>query len=182
MLILGSAGVASFHPAALVGVVLPFLFGFLLGNLDEKMMDFFAPAAKVMIPFFGFALGNSINFSLILETGLPGIILGVTVVLVSALFLIPADIFLAKGNGTAGIAASSTAGSAAATPMLIAQVAPQFEAVAPAATILIATCVVISAIMVPILTSIWAKKFAHKVDHFRAKKVLQVDCPEVSET
>ena len=113
---------------------------------------------------------------------MPGIILGVTVVLVSALFLIPADIFLAKGNGTAGIAASSTAGSAAATPMLIAQVAPQFEAVAPAATILIATCVVISAIMVPILTSIWAKKFAHKVDHFRAKKVLQVDCPEVSET
>lgn len=170
MLILGSAGVASFHPAALVGVVLPFLCGFLLGNLDEKMRDFFAPAAKVMIPFFGFALGNSINFGLILETGLPGIILGVTVVLISALFLIPADIFLAKGNGTAGIAASSTAGSAAATPMLIAQVAPQFEVVAPAATTLIAACVIISAIIVPLLTSLWVKKFAYKIDDIRAKK------------
>ena len=182
MLILGSAGVASFHPQALVGVVLPFLFGFLLGNLDEKLRDFFAPAAKVMIPFFGFALGNSINFGLILETGLPGIILGFTVVFISALFLIPADIFLAKGNGTAGIAASSTAGSAAATPMLIAQVAPQFANVAPAATTLIAACVVISAIIVPILTSIWVKNFAYRIDNYRSKKVYDRDNQEFVES
>ncbi|MBJ8418547.1 MULTISPECIES: 2-keto-3-deoxygluconate permease [Acinetobacter] len=170
MLILGSAGVASFHPAHLAGVVLPFLFGFMLGNLDENLRNFFAPAAKVMIPFFGFALGNSIDFSLILETGIPGVILGGSVVMISALVLIPADILLAKGNGVAGVAASSTAGSAAATPMLIAQVAPQFKDVAPAATTLIATCVVISAILVPLLTSIWAKHFAWKIDVKRKTK------------
>lgn len=179
MLILGSAGVASFHPQALIGVVLPFLFGFLLGNLDENLRNFFAPAAKVMIPFFGFALGNSINFNLILETGLPGIILGLTAVLISALFLIPADIFLAKGNGIAGIAASSTAGSAAATPMLIAQVAPQFQAVAPAATTLIAACVVISAIVVPVLTAFWAKRYATRVDAYHHKKNYFANKPEI---
>ncbi|MGQ1465587.1 2-keto-3-deoxygluconate permease (plasmid) [Acinetobacter baumannii] len=170
MLILGSAGVASFHPANLIGVVLPFLFGFTLGNLDENMRNFFAPAAKVMIPFFGFALGNSIDFSLILQTGLPGIILGISTVVISAALLIPADIYLTKGNGIAGIAASSTAGSAAATPMLIAQVAPQFESVAPSATTLIATCVVISALLVPIFTSFWAKNFAWKIDERRKLK------------
>ncbi|WP_436897111.1 2-keto-3-deoxygluconate permease [Acinetobacter gyllenbergii] len=170
MLILGSAGVATFHPAHLVGVILPFLFGFILGNLDENLRNFFAPAAKVMIPFFGFALGNSIDFKLILETGIPGIILGISVVVISALVLIPADILFTKGNGVAGIAASSTAGSAAATPMLIAQVAPQFKSVAPAATTLIATCVVISALLVPVLTSMWVKHFAWKIDAKRKSK------------
>ena len=75
MLILGSAGLASFELHHFVGAILPFLIGFALGNLDHDLRDFFSKATPVLIPFFGFALGNTINLNVILETGLLGIVL-----------------------------------------------------------------------------------------------------------
>ena len=60
--------------------------------------------------------------------------------------------------GTAGIAASSSAGAAVATPVLIAEMVPAFKPVAPAATSLVATAVIVTSILVPILTSIWSRK------------------------
>ncbi|EJZ2443967.1 2-keto-3-deoxygluconate permease [Escherichia coli] len=60
--------------------------------------------------------------------------------------------------GTAGIAASSSAGAAVATPVLIAEMVPAFKPMAPAATSLVATAVIVTSILVPILTSIWLRK------------------------
>ncbi|MFK8635962.1 2-keto-3-deoxygluconate permease [Escherichia coli] len=60
--------------------------------------------------------------------------------------------------GTAGIAASSSAGAAVATPVLIAEMVPAFKPMAPAATSLVATAVIVTSILVPILTSIWSRK------------------------
>ena len=50
MLILGSAGLASFEPHHFVGAILPFLIGFALGNLDHDLRDFFSKATPVLIP------------------------------------------------------------------------------------------------------------------------------------
>ena len=49
MLILGSAGLASFEPHHFVGAILPFLIGFALGNLDHDLRDFFSKATPVLI-------------------------------------------------------------------------------------------------------------------------------------
>lgn len=70
-----------------------------------------------------------------------------------------ADILLAKGNGTAGVAAGSTAGAAVTVPAVIASMAPQFAPVAQTATALIATSVVVTAFLTPILTYAWARRF-----------------------
>ena len=91
MLILGSAGLASFELHHFVGAILPFLIGFALGNLDHDLRDFFSKATPVLIPFFGFALGNTINLNVILETGLLGIVLGVAVIVITGIPLIIAD-------------------------------------------------------------------------------------------
>ncbi|MFV8757519.1 2-keto-3-deoxygluconate permease, partial [Yersinia enterocolitica] len=109
MIILGTSGFASFEPQHFIGAVLPFLIGFSLGNLDEEMRTFFSKATQVLIPFFGFALGNAINLGVILETGLLGIILGLAVIVITGIPLIFADRIIGGGNGTAGVAASSTA-------------------------------------------------------------------------
>ncbi|TMR12289.1 2-keto-3-deoxygluconate permease [Escherichia coli] len=100
MIILGTAGIASFEPHVFVGAVLP-------------------------------------------VTGIP---------------LIIADKLIGGGDGTAGIAASSSAGAAVATPVLIAEMVPAFKPMAPAATSLVATAVIVTSILVPILTSIWSRK------------------------
>ena len=163
MIILGTAGAASFEPQQLIGVVIPFLIGFVLGNSDGDLRALLAPGTKTLIPFFAFALGNTIDLNVILSTGFLGLFMAASVVVLTGLPLILTDIFIGRGNGTAGIAASSTAGAAAATPMLIANVAPQFTPVAQTATGLVAASIVITAIIVPILTGVWAKNIAPKI-------------------
>nr|WP_263324533.1 2-keto-3-deoxygluconate transporter [Neobacillus sp. Marseille-Q6967] len=162
MLILGSTGLAAFHPQAFVGAVLPFLVGFALGNLDPELRDFFSKATHTMIPFFGFALGNSIDLTVIAKTGLAGIILGLLVIVVTGIPLMLADKFIGGGNGTAGLAASSTAGAAVANPMIIAEMKPEFLPVAQSATALVAASVIVTSILVPILTAYWSKYMQKK--------------------
>lgn len=175
MVILGSAGLASFQGHHFVGAILPFLIGFTLGNLDSDLKEFFSKATATLIPFFGFALGNTINFSVIIDTGLLGIMLGLAVIIITGIPLIFADKWLAGGNGTAGIAASSTAGAAVANPVIIAQLNPSFAPIAQQATALVATCVIVTAILVPILTAIYSKKYskkAHAAQPENAKTVI----------
>lgn len=162
MVILGATGLASFQGHHFVGAILPFLIGFALGNLDPDLKEFFSKATGTLIPFFGFALGNTINFSVIIDTGLLGILLGLAVIIITGIPLILADKWLAGGNGTAGVAASSTAGAAVANPMIIAQMNPAFAPVAQSATALVATCVIVTAVLVPILTAIFSKRFSAK--------------------
>lgn len=157
MIILGTTGLASFPIQNFIGLILPFLLGFILGNLDEELRIFLTKLNEPMIIFLGFSLGSTISLTSILEAGIAGIILAFSVIIFTGFFLVLVDIFLAKGNGTAGIAASSTAGAAAATPMLIAQLYPELKEQATYATVLVSTCVVVTAFVVPIITSYYAK-------------------------
>ncbi|MDQ0228583.1 2-keto-3-deoxygluconate transporter [Bacillus sp. 7586-K] len=162
MLILGTTGLAAFEPQAFVGAVLPFVVGFILGNLDQDFRNFFSKATHTMIPFFGFALGNTIDLTVIAQTGLLGIILGILVIIVTGIPLMLADKFIGGGNGTAGIAASSTAGAAVANPMIIAEIKPEFLPEAQSATALVAAAVIVTSILVPILTAYWSKHMDKK--------------------
>lgn len=156
MLILGSTGLAAFEPHTFVGAILPFLVGFVLGNLDTDLRDMFSKATQTMIPFFGFALGNSIDLKVIVDTGLLGILLGIAVIIITGIPLILADKFIGGGNGTAGLAASSTAGAAVANPMIIANMKPEFLPAAQSATALVAACVIVTSILVPIVTAYYS--------------------------
>lgn len=158
MFILGAAGVATFEPHLFVGAVLPFLIGFLLGNLDKELKEFFGKCVHTLIPFFGFALGNGIDLHVIAQTGLGGILLGVLVIAITGIPLMLADKLIGGGNGTAGLATSSTAGAAVANPMIIAEMVPAFKPAAATATSLVAAACLTTAILVPILTGIWAKR------------------------
>lgn len=158
MVILGISGLGAFEPQTFVGAVLPFIAGFIIGNLDDECRDFFGKAVPVIIPFFAFSLGNGIDLSVIYHTGLLGILMGIFIIVVSGIPLILADKFIGKGDGTAGVAASSSAGQCVATPFLIAEMDPRFAEAAPAATALAATCVVVTAILVPLITVAWSKR------------------------
>ncbi len=158
MVIIGTAGIASFEPQVFIGAVLPFIIGFVLGNLDSALREFFTNAVQTLIPFFAFALGNTINLAVIAQTGLLGILLGLMVIIITGIPLILADRLLGGGDGTAGIAASSSAGAAVATPAVIAGMAPQFAPMAPAATALVATSVIVTSILVPVLTALYSRR------------------------
>jgi 2-keto-3-deoxygluconate permease len=154
MLTLGVAGLSAFPWPTLVGAVLPLVVGMVIGNLDREMRAFLGKAVPVLIPFFAFALGGGIDLSTVWQAGFLGIGLGVFVVVVTGIVLFAVD-RLTGGNGTTGLAAASTAGNAAAVPAIVASANPVYKPAAASATVLVATSVVVTAILVPILTAWW---------------------------
>ncbi|TWD44290.1 2-keto-3-deoxygluconate permease [Pantoea sp. SJZ147] len=156
MIALGAAGMANIPVMSVVVVIIPMLLGMLLGNLDPQMRDFLSKGGPLLIPFFAFALGASIDFAMLLKGGLAGILLGGLTTLVGGFFNIKVDRLLG-GSGIAGTAASSTAGNAVATPIAIAQADPALAHVVATATPLVATSVIVTAILTPMLTS-WVAK------------------------
>ena len=157
MVTLGVAGLSAFPWQALVGAILPLAVGMVLGNLDRELRGFLSRAVPVIIPFFAFALGAGINLAAVWKAGLLGVGLGVAVVVVTGVVLLVAD-KLTGGNGVAGLAAASTAGNAAAVPAIVAAANPVYKPAADSGTILVATSVVVTAILVPIVTAWWARR------------------------
>jgi 2-keto-3-deoxygluconate permease len=157
MVTLGVAGLSAFPWQALVGAILPLAVGMIIGNLDRDMRAFLAPAVPVLIPFFAFALGAGIDLTTVWRAGLLGLGLGVFVVVVTGAMLWIVD-RLTGGNGVAGLAAASTAGNAAAVPAIVAAANPAYRAAAAPATILVATSVVVTAVLVPIITAWWYRR------------------------
>ncbi|MGV0167317.1 2-keto-3-deoxygluconate permease [Furfurilactobacillus sp. WILCCON 0119] len=152
MITLGIAGIGAFPWQALVSTLVPFVLGGVLGGLDPDIRKMFAPVGGALIPFFAFTIGYSMNFDMIVKSGVVGILMGVAVVFISGYVLYLADRYLVRSDGLAGWAASSTAGAAVSVPVVIAQMDAKFKPVAESATAIVATSVLVTAILTPIVT------------------------------
>jgi 2-keto-3-deoxygluconate permease len=170
MITLGVAGLSAFPWQTLVGAILPLVVGMIIGNLDREMRDFLSRAVPVMIPFFAFALGAGLDLSKVWQAGLLGLGMGVGVVVVTGIPLFFAD-RITGGNGVAGVAAASTAGNAAAVPAIVAAANPAYADAARPATILVAACVVVTAILVPIVTAWTARVVGRDVEEPAEEKL-----------
>jgi 2-keto-3-deoxygluconate permease len=157
MLIFVGAGLAVIPWLTMVSVVAPILVGAVLGNLDDDIKQFFGSHEPIIIPFMAFTLGQTINLGSVVTAGIPGVVLGLTVVVVTGFVCIVAD-KLFGGTGIAGAAASSTAGNSAAVPQAVAIADKTFMPVAEAATVQVAASVIVTAILTPVLTSWWYKR------------------------
>src|SRR6201996_7910198 len=148
MVTLGVAGLSSFPWPVLLGAILPLIAGIILGNLDHEMRAFLKPAIPIMIPFFAFGLGNTLDLHHVVEAGLLGVVLGVVVLVITGPVLILMD-RLTGGNGVDGIAA---------VPPLVAAATPAYAAAAKPATILVVASIIVTGILTPLVTAWWAKR------------------------
>jgi 2-keto-3-deoxygluconate permease len=152
MIVLVGAGLANIPWLTMLSVIAPIFAGAILGNLDGELRDFFGRHEPLIVPFMAFTLGQGINLKAVFTAGVPGILLGVAVFVVTGIVCIFADRLLG-GSGVAGAAASSTAGNATGTPQAIALADHSYAAIAPAATIQVAASVIVTAVLTPILTA-----------------------------
>ena len=76
-------------------MIAPIFVGAILGNLDNDIRDFFGSHEPIIVPFMAFTLGQNINLRSVLTAGLPGVVLGIAVFIVTASFWIIADWLLA---------------------------------------------------------------------------------------
>jgi 2-keto-3-deoxygluconate permease len=155
---LGSSGLANIPLIALVAAVGPLLIGMILGNLDRNLRDFLLPAGTILIPFVGFCLGAGINITNIFKGGVSGILLGLVTCFVGGAFILFCDRIFGR-PGYAACAASTTAGNAVAVPAAVALIDPAWAPYVGEATAQVAAATVVTAIIVPVITSWWAKKY-----------------------
>lgn len=156
---LGASGLADIPLMSLVAVIVPLLFGMILGNIDIKVKEFFEPGIGLLIPFVGITLGGSINLLNIIKGGASGIVLGLIAVFIGGPFIVLCDRLIGKRPGYAGWAVATAAGNSIATPAAVALVDPSWAPYVGDATTQIAAAVVVTAILVPIITGWWAKKY-----------------------
>ena len=157
MVTLGAAGLSAFPWQTLVGAILPLVFGMLLGNLDPEIRRLLGPAVPALVPFLGLSLGLTLNLTSVWEAGLLGVALGLFVVLAGGAALLLAD-KLSGGDGVAGLAAATTAGNAVVVPSIVASANPVYAPAAQSATVLIASSVVVTSILCPLITALWARR------------------------
>ncbi|MGN9163992.1 2-keto-3-deoxygluconate permease [Tissierellaceae bacterium HCP3S3_D8] len=159
LIALGASGLANIPVKALVATVIPIIIGMILGNLDESLKDFLAPAGDIMIPFVGLTLGAGINLTNVIKGGPQGIVLGLITLVVGGGFIVLCDRLIGKRPGYAGWAVATTAGNAIAVPAAVALIDPAWAPYVDLATSQVAASTVVTAILVPIVTDWWAKKY-----------------------
>ncbi|GEK79169.1 2-keto-3-deoxygluconate permease [Agrococcus baldri] len=159
MLFLGAAGLADIPFTLLLAAVIPLLAGVIVGNLDARWTEIMRPVPNIVIPFFAFALGTGINLGNVVTGGLTGLLVGVVAVLVTGTFAyFGYRWILRRGKQSGiGIASATTAGNAIATPAIIAAADPSFAPYMEVATAQVASAVLVSAVLAPLLAA-WVLK------------------------
>lgn len=159
LIALGASGLANVPFMALLATVIPIIVGMIIGNLDKSMRDFLAPAGDIMIPFVGLTLGAGINLGNILKGGFAGIVLGLITLFVGGAFIVFCDRIIGKRPGYAGWAVATTAGNAVAVPAAVGLIDPQWAPYVAEATAQVAASTIVTAILAPLMTNFWAKKY-----------------------
>ena len=129
------------------------------GLADIPFMALVAAIGTILLPFVGFCLGAGMNLTNIAKGGAQGILLGLVTCLIGGAFIVLCDRFISRRPGYAGWAVATTAGNAVAVPAVIAEADPSWAQWADVATSQVAASAILTAILVPIITSWWAKKF-----------------------
>lgn len=159
LIALGLSGHANVPWQAIVGTIIPFVVGFVWGNLDRKFADMMKPTAAITIPFFSFALGTGINLESLLTGGVTGILLGVAVVIVTGgLSFLGYRMFIRDSNPGVGFAAGTTAGNAVSSVVVVVQSDPSYAAFQGVATAQVAAAVMVTAILCPLFTHFVCKR------------------------
>lgn len=105
----------------IISLLLPFILGFVLGNLDPKIREVFKGGNAILLPFLGFQFGSTINLAQAFTNGMIWVGAIVLILIFWAVTItIPyiVDRFALKRPGYASIGSSSLAGVALSIPLM----------------------------------------------------------------
>lgn len=143
----------------ILSILVPFLIGVLLGNLDEKIRGFFATGTPISLVFIGACLGSAINLYAFKAIGLANIFILALVVFVSIPLMLLVDKLILRRPGYASVAFSTIGGISVAAPSLVGSLLPQYKPYVDIATAQCALTVILASIVVPYICKWVVKKF-----------------------
>ena len=164
-------------------LLIPFLLGVLLGNLDHKIRDIFKGGNAIILPFLGFHFGSTIDLVNAFQGDVILAALLLTVIYWAVTMIIPylVDRFILKRPGYASIASCSLAGVALSIPAMVSTFT--FDGISGAdaaknATAILAFVLFITNILAPFFTK-WTMNVYFKHHHDDAVKVFSRSHPEL---
>lgn len=158
IMILSSASGQGIDAKTIIANLFPFIFGMILGNLDNDFKKLYAPATVILLPFMGICFGSSINIMVALKSGVSGIVLTAIFYLVCLFPLLILDRKVGKRPGYAAIAMSSVAGLSISVPSLAAEMSKVYAPFMDVAMSQIALASIITSVITPMIIKYVIKK------------------------
>ncbi len=159
ILIIGVAGGGGIDLMEILVVLIPFIVGIILGNLDPQIRALMAPGTPIVLPFLGFCFGASVNLGSALTAGMAGILLTLIFLIVNVALMLLVDRAILRRPGYAAVSTCSVAGISVVVPTILAASQPAFAPYAEAATSQLALVMVLSSFAIPWITSQVVKRW-----------------------
>lgn len=158
--IIASATGTSFNAMEIVAILVPFILGIVLGNLDPVIRKVMGAGTPILLPFLGFCFGSTVNLISAFKNGLAGIALSVIVLVINVVILVAADKLILRRPGYAFAASCAIAGIACSVPqMLAASNEELYGQYVSSSVATIALAMLITSLVVPFITKWTVKKW-----------------------
>lgn len=142
----------------LISILIPLIFGLIIGNIDRQMAEFFYPAITIITPIMGWSFGSGINIINAFEASFQGIFLSILFYLLTLPILFFYERKILKENGMTSLGISSIAGVSTSVPEILASSDQSLVGFSQSATSQLAMGVLITSIITPILVGKFMKK------------------------
>lgn len=169
-----NGGITTANIMQVVSLLIPFILGMILGNLDMDIKKVFAGGNAIILPFLGFEFGSTINLVEAVKKIPQGLLLSVIFFIIVIVPSYLVERFIMKRPGYASVASGSLAGVALSIPLMVDQVT--FGSYATDSIAILAFVLAITNILCPFLTR-WNNKYYQKKYPERAKEIW----PELNE-
>ena len=154
--VLGLAG-GTFDYMEIVTLLVPFVLGFALANLDRDIADMMSRGTTIMLPFIGFCFGSSINLANAFKATGTGALLLIIYTVSTMAPQLAVDRLLLKRSGYAALASCTIGGTVVVVPAIIAKAIPEHAPYVDIAVAQLAFAMTFSCILTPFLTRLWVK-------------------------
>ncbi len=161
LLFLGFYGKSGFGEAQvmqIISLIIPFILGMVLGNLDEDIRKVFAGGNAIILPFLGFEFGSTINLIEAFKMIPQGLLLSVVYFVV---VITPSYVFeraVLHRPGYASVASGSLAGVALVIPSMAAASNTSFEPYVASTVAVLAFVLAVTNILCPFMVKYALKK------------------------
>lgn len=143
---------------SMIALIVPFVLGFILGNIDDEWTKLFKNGSAMLFPIVGLQFGSLIDVKNIFQDIPRGIILVILFYLISILPTYIMDKKILKNKGHSALAMASVAGGALSIPYFCAELVPAYGEYLSSAIAQISVCLLITTFLTPFLTKYILKK------------------------
>jgi 2-keto-3-deoxygluconate permease len=155
----------NFDGVKIFALFLPFIVGFVFGNLDTNFGDFFRRGTNIMLPILGANFGAEMNLKDAVLASLPGLILTFSFLLINIGIFLFVDKVLLKRPGYLAVSWCAVGGASAAVPVIIIASDPSLEIYKSASLSMIAMATILTNILMPIINKLVVAKWGCSKSH-----------------